>query len=402
MSLTKLRYGEDNYVFVMDLTGKILADKDINRIGKTDTPLLELFVDTLKNNPGGQEGYVRFDRLDVPESINSPDKLNYIRMVWPWGWILGTSIFTSDIEKLIIPQVAELEKQNKQQLYRILIILFAFSAVLLMLSVAASRYIKQRFILYRARLNSNILALEESQEQLRKLATTDSLTSIPNRTALEENLTSGLKHSARSSDSYAVIFVDLDDFKRINDAHGHHVGDELLKAVGEKFQALCNEQDVLARFGGDEFVFGYQVNSKQEASEKALAIRRVFYEPFLLSRVTIMTSCSIGVSMSPDNGSDVASLLSKSDIALYRSKEVSKGQILFYDHNIDEEVRHQLHVENNLRNAMKKDEISVFYQPKIGAESNTILGVEALCRWHSENLGPVRLMNLSLSRKKRA
>ena len=390
MWLTTLRYGDDNHVFVMDLEGKILADKDVSRIGKTDVPLLNLFVDTLKNSPGGQEGYVRFDHLYVPESINSPDKLNYIRLVWPWGWIIGTGIFTSDIEKLITPQVSELEKQNKQQLYRMLIILFAFSTILLMLSIAASRYIKNRFLLYQTRINSNIQALEESQEQLRVLATTDSLTSIPNRTALEENLLSGLNHSAQSGEIYAVMFVDLDDFKRINDAHGHHVGDELLKAVGERFQTLCKEQDVLARFGGDEFVFGYQVKSKQEANEKAQAIRRAFSEAFILSRVTIMTSCSIGVSMAPDDGSSVAHLLSKSDIALYRSKEGSKGQILFYDLSIDEEIRYQLQVEDNLRTALKNDEISVFYQPKVGAETNTIQGVEALCRWHSDKLGPVR------------
>ncbi|MCL9781776.1 cache domain-containing protein [Vibrio sp. S4M6] len=388
--LTKLRYGNDNYVFVVDLEGKTLAHKDETRIGNTEMPLFNLFMASLNKSLAGLEGYVRYDSPYVPESINSPDKISYIRLIESWGWIIGTGVFTSDIETLIAPQLTELEKQHKHQLYRILVILFTLSGILLLFSLAVSRFLRRRFVLYQMNISDNIRALEDSQEQLRKLATIDSLTSIPNRTMLEENLKKGLEHSRQSGDFFALMFVDLDDFKRINDTYGHHVGDELLKAVGKRFEILCGEQDVLARFGGDEFVFGYQVSSKQEAKDKADAIRRVFDESFSLSRATIIVSCSIGVSISPDDGSSFSSLLSKSDIALYRSKEQSKGQILFYDHKLDDEVHYHFQVEESLRNALKNEEISVHYQPKLSAETGDILGVEALCRWNSEKLGMVR------------
>ncbi|MGF1742409.1 cache domain-containing protein [Vibrio profundum] len=388
--LTELRYGNDNYVFVMNMEGKGLAHKDKSIIGTTEAALLNLFKEKLEANPDERSGFVRYDSPYLPQRLSNPDKLSYIKLIEPWGWIIGTGVFTSDIESIINQQVLELERNNQEQLYRILSILVMLTGMLAILSIGASKFIGRRFSLYQERIYENIKELEESREKLRELAMIDTLTLIPNRTMLEENIHKGIQLSKLVEEYYAVLFVDLDDFKRTNDKYGHHVGDELLKSVSNKFKQLCGKKDVLARFGGDEFVFGFQVTSKEEAKEKADLIKGLFDEPFVLENTVVMCTCSIGVSVFPTDGNTVSNLLSKSDIALYRSKEQGKGQVLFYDHKINDEVQYDFSIEENLHHALRNNEISIYYQPKLEAKTGVILGVEALCRWNSSELGSVR------------
>ncbi|QWL05425.1 putative bifunctional diguanylate cyclase/phosphodiesterase [Shewanella indica] len=234
---------------------------------------------------------------------------------------------------------------------------------------------------------SMALALRQSHEKLKELAEHDSLTKLVNRYGFELCLNRTLSQVKRHQDMLAVILLDLDDFKGINDTLGHQVGDILLVEVANRLSAALREGDLIARLGGDEFVV-LVTESENRYFPMAVAnrLQQAFEEPFPLGEHEVLIGASIGIAVYSDSVCDSSELLKCADIAMYRAKKNGRNQIQFYSEELAREVRFRNRIEMGLRTALERDEFRVFYQGKFDAISGELLGVEALLRWqHPED-----------------
>ncbi len=166
-----------------------------------------------------------------------------------------------------------------------------------------SNYLARRFSLFESKINKDFTELNKIKEQLQYQALHDSLTQLPNRALLDDRITQGMALSKQKDKSLAVVFVDLDDFKKINDLYGHSIGDSLLKVLGGKFKLLLSAGESVARFGGDEFIFCFpELDNLSDAEHKVECIREIFNTDFIIDGKLISSSCSIGVAMYPNDG----------------------------------------------------------------------------------------------------
>lgn len=229
-----------------------------------------------------------------------------------------------------------------------------------------------------------------AERSLRFMASHDELTGLFNRAALQHELVRAIKRSNRHQKQFAVIFVDLDRFKHINDTLGHGVGDEMIKICGERLTALLREADVVARFGGDEFVLLLEnLSSANDAAVLAERVLACCAEPFMIAGRELHVTASVGVSVYPDNGGDAEALLKNADTAMYRAKERGRNTYRFYAAKMNAQSTEQLMMESALRHALERGELEMHYQPKLDLQTQRIVGVEALMRWHHPVLGMI-------------
>ncbi|MGE5622861.1 MAG: diguanylate cyclase domain-containing protein, partial [Bacillota bacterium] len=223
---------------------------------------------------------------------------------------------------------------------------------------------------------------EAAEEKLAFLSHHDPLTHLPNRMLLRDRFDRAVAGAARSQTGVAILFLDLDNFKRVNDSLGHDVGDQLLLRMVDRLRTCIGDDDTISRHGGDEFVILLSgVADPAAVSRTAQAILDVAAEPFEIGQHTITTSFSIGISLYPNDGADFDTLLKHADVALYHSKDSGRDTYHFFAHtmNVDALARIQLH--SNLRKAVKNEEFLLHYQPQIDIASGRIVGAEALVRW---------------------
>jgi diguanylate cyclase (GGDEF)-like protein len=228
----------------------------------------------------------------------------------------------------------------------------------------------------------------QAEHALRYAAGHDALTGLSNRTTLQWDLARAIKRSHRQQKHFAVMFVDLDRFKRINDTLGHGIGDLLLKACGERLVGVLREDDAVARFGGDEFVL--VVENLSEAGDAIVVAEKVLAccaEPFAVDGGELHLTASIGVSVYPEDGADGEALLKNADTAMYRAKDQGGATHRFYAAQMNEQAAERLTLENGLRGAVARDEFVLHYQPKMDLRTQRIVGVEALMRWNHPVLG---------------
>jgi diguanylate cyclase (GGDEF)-like protein len=227
-------------------------------------------------------------------------------------------------------------------------------------------------------------------EELEHLANHDSLTGLPNRSLLQDRLSQAVIRARRHAGSLAVLFIDLDRFKTINDNLGHHVGDELLKQVATRVRSCLREEDTLARQGGDEFVIILPEIGKDEyASNVAESLRQVLTRPFHCEDSELFTSASIGIAVYPRDGHNEETLLRNADSAMYRAKELGRNNVAFYAPEINEKIVERFTVENALRHGLERNEFVVYYQPQLDLRTGRITGFEALVRWQHPQWGLV-------------
>jgi diguanylate cyclase len=231
--------------------------------------------------------------------------------------------------------------------------------------------------------------VELRTKQLHHRANYDSLTKLPNRHLLMEKLGEVMEHSHRNALKTALLLIDIDRFKIINDSLGHHVGDELLQQVGTRLSASLRNIDCLARLGGDEFVILLgNINGAEDAELLARRIMAEFSHPFELKNHHLHVTASIGISLYPDNAEDAAGLLKRADISMYRSKSGGMNSYLFYDPSIDQSEE-RLMLESRLRNAVANNELYMVYQPQIRLSDDKVCGFEALMRWKNPEAGEI-------------
>ncbi|MDQ2694119.1 MAG: diguanylate cyclase, partial [Pseudomonadota bacterium] len=217
----------------------------------------------------------------------------------------------------------------------------------------------------------------------------DSLTGLPNRHLLQDRLQQTLYQAERHRMTMAVLLVDLDDFKAVNDSLGHQAGDRLLQAVAGRLTTCIRQGDTVARLGGDEFMLVLPLAAHQGEEHVTTVIERVLGrigEPLTLSDQEVAVTCSIGISLYPRDGREAEVLLKNADAALYRAKE-SRNTFCFYQAQMNARALHRLSLQGSLRQAIERQELELHYQPQVALESGRIIGVEALVRWRHAQKG---------------
>ena len=264
----------------------------------------------------------------------------------------------------------------------VIVVMLALIAIALVASVLDKRM--------KERTAALATSLEAANEELKKLALIDGLTKLPNRLLLEDRMTQALEKARRDGTRFAVMFMDLDGFKSINDAYGHHVGDELLVAVAERVRGTLRARDTLARIGGDEFVALLEIDTPADAATVAQKIVAVVNHSARVSGHDVRVTVSIGVAVNPEDGIDRHELLVNADAAMYHAKEIGRNCYCFFEHSMNADAQELLELLDDLRTAIDNDEFVLHYQPKHDTITNNTIGMEALVRWQHHRRGLVQ------------
>lgn len=236
----------------------------------------------------------------------------------------------------------------------------------------------------------DITERQAAEAKIQHQANFDALTDLPNRFLVLDRLSQLVNEAQRSKQHVAVLFLDLDGFKNINDTLGHETGDLLLIEASERLKQITRQGDTVGRLGGDEFILvAGQLHQADNAAPIAETVLESFRTPFDINGRQLMLTSSIGIAMCPDDGEDASELLRKADAAMYHSKASGKNTYTFFTEAMNHDVARRLLLEEQLHSALENNELEVYYQPKVRLSDGAIQGAEALLRWHSTQLGPV-------------
>ncbi len=236
----------------------------------------------------------------------------------------------------------------------------------------------------------NATEQKKSEERLAQLAHFDSLTGLANRMLFLERLKYNLIQSKRYENKFALLFLDLDRFKVINDSLGHDIGDLLLKEVAKRIKNCLRESDTIARMGGDEFtIILTRINKDEEVGMVAWKIIEKLHEPFMLMGYECLIGVSIGIALYPKDGETIEMLLKNADTAMYHAKEQGRDNYKFYTPELNAAALERLKLEIDLRKAVEREEFILYYQPQVDLETGKIIGLEALIRWNHPEKGMI-------------
>ncbi|OUE55913.1 cyclic di-GMP phosphodiesterase Gmr [Citrobacter amalonaticus] len=231
---------------------------------------------------------------------------------------------------------------------------------------------------------TDITEERRAQERLRVLANTDTITGLPNRNAIHELINEAIEQAGDSQ--VGIVYLDLDNFKKVNDAYGHMFGDQLLQAVSLALLSCLEENQLLARLGGDEFIVLASQTSQSSLEAVASRILTRLRQPFRIGLIEVYTGCSVGIAMAPQHGEDSSNLIRNADTAMYTAKEGGRGQFCVFSPEMNERVFEYLWLDTNLRKALENDQLLIHYQPKVTWRGE-VRGLEALVRWQSPERG---------------
>jgi diguanylate cyclase (GGDEF)-like protein len=230
---------------------------------------------------------------------------------------------------------------------------------------------------------------KQTEDRIRHMAHHDALTGLPNRTLFEDRVQQGMLYAERYDRQMTVVFVDLDNFKMINDTLGHNAGDELLKTVAQRMEQCVRTSDTVMRLGGDEFVLVlcHQADMSESIVPTLQRIHDAIAQPIHIGGQKLQVTCSMGSATYPGDGDDTATLLMNADAAMYRAKELGRNNYQLYTAEMNSKIHERFALQEGLRNALARHELFLAYQPQIDLRSGRIFGVEALLRWQHPELG---------------
>ena len=237
---------------------------------------------------------------------------------------------------------------------------------------------------------SDISERKASDERINFMAHFDALTALPNRVLLHDRLLQAIISAPRHKNKVAVLFLDLDRFKNINDTLGHSFGDLLLQSVAERLTASVRSSDTVSRLGGDEFIV--ILSGLGETAHAGIAAQKIIdsiSERFVIRELELHTTVSIGISIFPDDGMANEELISNADVAMYRAKEIGRNNYQFFAQAMNDKSYERLTMENKMRRALERNEFVLYYQPQVNSETGRIIGAEALVRWRQPDIGLV-------------
>jgi len=238
-------------------------------------------------------------------------------------------------------------------------------------------------------ITRDITERKHSEEKIHYLANFDPLTDLPNRFQMHDHFQYTLHLAKRNERLFAVMFLDLDHFKEVNDSLGHSYGDLLLKEISKRLKSVIREEDTLARLGGDEFILLLPDTDSDGAAQVAQKLLETIVRPTLIDGHELTITTSIGIAVYPADGSEMETLLKNADSAMYRAKQEGRNSYSFFTEEMQKKSTRNLQLTNALRNALEDGELSLVYQPQISLSTQQIIGAEALLRWNSSEFGPV-------------
>lgn len=239
---------------------------------------------------------------------------------------------------------------------------------------------------YFALMFNDVTDKKKVEQRNIELANIDMLTGLPNRKMIIDTINTTIDNKKNDEGKFAILFIDLDDFKRVNDSLGHDVGDVLIQRVGARFKSVISAEDVVARIGGDEFIIlQHDINTAGDAENLALRVRNVLKESFIYMDNELYAAASIGISIFPDDGINLSSLMKNSDIAMYEAKRSGGNGYRLYSGNMNKAGLTKLILESNLYKSLEKNEMRLYYQAITHVQSKKIIGFEALIRWNLNN-----------------
>ncbi|MGY6587959.1 MAG: putative bifunctional diguanylate cyclase/phosphodiesterase [Wenzhouxiangella sp.] len=256
-------------------------------------------------------------------------------------------------------------------------------AVISFLGLQAGQQARQMARVNRA-LNRAVTEQERSRLELAHLATHDPLTDLPNRQGAKERLAAMLGETRRSGETFAVMFLDLDQFKDINDSLGHQIGDRLLQAIAPRLAGLLRPEDFIGRHGGDEFLLAARRSEREAIEALAGDLLAGMERGFTVGDNRFFISASIGIAFYPDSGESVDELIQNADTALFKAKHAGRNQFAVFTREMFGHARHRLHLSRDMRQGLERGDFHVAYQPIVSASDHRLCGVEALCRWKHE------------------
>ncbi|WP_191603295.1 cache domain-containing protein [Marinomonas algicola] len=387
-------YGDDGYFFVLDsLSGTLLAQHDNDFLGldfiigeKIPKALFLDFKSIISN--GG--GYVRYSKPLTLSGEVVLEQENYVKEVKEWNWIIATGFSLKAFERHLSLKEAQLATLNQKSLVYLVALAFVALFLLTVTSLFVGGLIARRFEMFQSRIKDDFQELNNTKNNMEYMALHDALTGLPNRVLMLRYIKENIEKSEASEEMLAVLFVDLDNFKNVNDLYGHHVGDLLLASVSQRFTTLVHDDCCVFRFGGDEFVFCFtKLSRKKDAEEKVKLVQASMMAPIFIEGKTLYLGCSIGVSLYPDDSRNADALIRQADTVLYKSKSEKKGQALFYSNHISVQMERKMLVQQELALAIDCGELTVHYQPQIDVVTGKVVSVEALVRWGHANLGNI-------------
>ncbi|TDO99923.1 bifunctional diguanylate cyclase/phosphodiesterase [Marinomonas balearica] len=385
-------YGEGGYFFVINkTTGAILSlhHNDFMgldfQVGKhIDDELHSKILEQLTH--GG--GFITFQKPLTLSGDVQLEQVSYVREIKGWDWVIGTGFSTGSFEKYLRLKEEQLDEFNNKSLSKLIVLTLISTLFLTIVSLYVSNLIARRFEMFQSRITKDFNELNKTKNRMEYMALHDELTGLPNRVSLIKEINKGVSYARDMKCRLAVMFVDLDNFKNVNDLYGHGVGDQLLEVVSRKFESLIGNRDLVSRFGGDEFIFCFpRLKDAEEARQIATNIHAILAEAIIIDGRVLTTSCSIGVSMFPEDSNDAETLISKADTVLYRAKATNRGSTLFYDDSVREQIKYRMTIEDELVRVIGRGEMYICYQPQIDVNENKVYAVEALARWKNEKLG---------------
>ena len=238
-------------------------------------------------------------------------------------------------------------------------------------------------------LEQKVLEQQVAEARIQQLAHYDSLTGLPNRVLLHERSSQAIQMARRNSEPLALLFLDLDHFKNVNDSLGHRVGDELLKVLAQRLRLTVREQDTVSRLGGDEFILLLPGTDAAGAGRVAAKVMEQATHAFHIDQHELTVTPSIGIALFPEDGADFDTLSKRADIAMYRAKHDGRNNFRFFTAEMQAQSVRTLQLETALRRALGRDQLRLLYQPQVSLETGRVIGAEALLRWRHPELGQV-------------
>lgn len=337
------------------------------------------------------------------------EKISFILGIDDWGVFIGTGAYVDTLEEEISAREAALKAQLTERVTGALLVLLLAVVIVVLIMVALARKLSRNIRLFQsgfeqavdrrahidpdtvhfeefkglaASANLMIDGLNEQAEELRHHARHDYLTALPNRMHGASHLSQMIEYALQHNVMGALLFIDLDHFKEINDSLGHSAGDELLQQVSRRLAAVVRDDDIVARLGGDEFtIITGTLHAPEDAGVIAEKLLVALNQPFSMNGTELHISASIGISLFPNDGNDAEILLRNADSAMYEAKRDGRNSYRYYAPEMTEEVFHRFQMVDELREAIEQQQFELHYQPQICLHTGDVVGAEALVRW---------------------
>jgi diguanylate cyclase (GGDEF)-like protein len=393
----KIELGSGGYVYLIDRNGRLLSHPDKTRIGE-DVTRNEVVQEIINHKRSGYQqvtntrgvlmdaSYAYIPEVGWGVVAQVPDEMIYepLQSFRKHLWKLAAAVFLllsgvtalyarqiiRPIRKLYIA-VDQVAKGNYETDIR---------------NVSSSKEIEE----LTNRFNEMLYTIRDAREQIQYQAYHDPLTGLPNRILAADRLGQMLAHAQRTRTKVAVLFLNLDRFKGINDSLGHSIGDRLLREVAERIAGCVTENDTVSRIGGDEFLLMIpDVTQVQDVMSVVQEILQVLNVPFHLDQHELFLTASIGISFYPDDGEEIGQLITNADIAMHRAKKQGRNTSQLHTPAMNQQAAERLLLENHLHKAIERQEFLVYYQPKIDLFTGKLVGMEALVRWNHSIWGLV-------------